>query len=83
MAYHTNAGSNTLHPRMFHVLCIGPNNNVTGYLIFKLSTKQILTTMKYKSPVLMPEDLIEAINETDSFTTNIHINHFDNDHYTT
>ena len=30
----------------------------------------------------MPEDLIEAINEMDTFTTNIQINHFDSDHYT-
>ena len=30
----------------------------------------------------MPEDLIEAINEMNTFATNIHINHFDSDHYT-
>ena len=28
-------------------------------------------------------DLIKTINEKDSFTTNIQINHFDSDHYTT
>ena len=31
----------------------------------------------------MYEDLINTINEQDSFTTNIHINHFDSNHYTT
>ena len=31
----------------------------------------------------MPEDLIEAINKTGSFTTIIQIKHFDNDQYTT
>ena len=30
----------------------------------------------------MPENLIEAINEMDKFTTNIQIDHFDSDHYT-
>ena len=30
----------------------------------------------------MPEDLIETINEMDTFTTNIQINYFDSDHYT-
>ena len=81
MAYDNNARSNTLYTRTLHALYIGPNDNGTGHLIFKLSTKQILTTLKYK-PVPMPEDLIKAINETDSFTTNIQINHFDSDHYT-
>ena len=31
----------------------------------------------------MYEDLIKTINEHDSCTTNIHINHFDSNHYTT
>ena len=38
--------------------------------------------MKYK-PVPMPEDLLETINQKDSFTTNIQIDHFDSDHYKT
>ena len=70
-----------LYPRTLHVLYIGPNDNCTGHKVFKLSTKQILTTLKYK-PVPMSDDLIEAINEMDTFTTNIQINHFDSDHYT-
>ena len=44
--------------------------------------KQILTTLKYK-PVHMYENLIKTINEQDSFTTNIHIDRFDSNHYTT
>ena len=70
MAYDNNVRSNKLYPRILYALYIGPNNNGTGHLIFKLSTKQILTTMKYK-PVPIPEDLIKTINEPDSFTTKI------------
>ena len=66
MAYDTNTGSNTLYPRTFYALYIGPNNNGIGHLIFKLSMKQILTTIKYQ-PVSMPENLFEAIDETHLF----------------
>ena len=79
MAYDTNVGNNTLRPRTFFVLYIGPNDNGIGHLIFKLSTKQILITMKYQ-PVSVPEDLIKAINETDSFINKIQINHFCSDY---
>ena len=44
MAYDTNAGDNTLHPKMIYALYIEPNNNDIGHLIFKLSTKQIPTS---------------------------------------
>ena len=47
MAYDTNAGSNILYPRTLCALYIGSNNNSIGHLIFKVSTKQLLTTMKY------------------------------------
>ena len=80
MAYNNTTRSNTLYLRRFYTLYIGPNDNGTGHLIFKLSTKHI-PTLKY-IPVPMPEDLIEVINEMDTFTTNIQINHFDSDHYT-
>ena len=49
MAYNNNAGSNTLYPRTFYALYIGPNDNDIGHLIFKLSTQQLLTTMRYQS----------------------------------
>ena len=50
--------------------------------MFKQSTNQILTTLKYE-PIPMPEDLIKATNEKESFTTIIQTNYFDSDHYTT
>ena len=46
MAYNTNAENHTLYPRTFYALHIGPNDNGIGHLIFKLSSKQISTTMK-------------------------------------
>ena len=82
MAYNNSARINTLYSRTFYALYIGPNNNSAGYSIFKLSTKQILTTPKYK-PVPTPEDLIKGISETDSLTTIIQIDNFDSDNYTT
>ena len=70
MTYNNNARSNELCPRTFYTLYIGPHDNGSDRLIFKLSTKQILTVLKYK-PVPMPEDPIKVINETDLFTTKI------------
>ena len=70
MAYNNNANNKTLHPRTFYILYIGLDDSSTGHLIFKLETKQILTTPKYK-PVPMPEDLIEAINNMGTFTNKI------------
>ena len=81
MAYDNNARNKTLYQIIFYVLNIGPNDNGTGHLIFKLWTKQILIALKYK-PLPMSEELIETLNEMDTFTTNIKINHFDSDHYT-
>ena len=46
MAYNNYSENSTLYPRTFYALYIGPNDNCISYLIFKLSTKQILTTMK-------------------------------------
>ena len=47
-------------------------------MIFKLSTEQILVSTKYQ-PVHIPTDLTKAINETDSFTNKIQVDHFDSD----
>ena len=74
MAYNTNAGNNTLYPRTFYTLYIGLNNNGIGYLIFKLSIKDTLTTMKYQL-VPVHENLFKTISETDSFTNNTPIDH--------
>ena len=81
MAYNNNAKRDILYPGAFYTLYIGPNYDGTGHLIFKLLTKQILTTPKYK-PVPMLEDLIKTTNEMDTFTTKLQTNHFDSDHYT-
>ena len=65
IAYNTNAGNNTLRPRIFYALYIGPNDDSNGHSMYKLFTNQILVTMKYQSvPVL--EDLIEAISKMDT-----------------
>ena len=45
MAYGNNVRNSTLRPRTFYMICLGPNDNIIGHLIFKLSTKQILITM--------------------------------------
>ena len=47
-------------------------------LIFKFSIKQLLTTPKFQ-PVPMPEDLIQAVNEVDTITKKIQLDHFDSD----
>ena len=76
MAYDTNADDSILYPRILYALYIGPNSNGIGHLIFRLSTKQILTTMKYE-PVTVPENLFKTIK--DKFTTKTQINQFNSD----
>ena len=56
MAYDTNARKNTQCPRTFYALYIRPNNNGNDHLIYKLSTKQIIITIKYQ-PIHLPEEL--------------------------
>ena len=80
IAYNTNPINSTLCPRLFYALYIGPNNGDNSHLIYKLSTDQILVTIKYQS-VPVPKDLIEAVNETDSSDNKIHVNHFNNDYF--
>ena len=80
MAYDINAENSTLCPRTLYALYVGPNDNGIGYLIFRLSKKQILTTMKRK-PVPVPENLFKSTNEKDPFTTKIQINRFDSDRF--
>ena len=65
--------------RRFYAFYIKPNDDSNGHLIYKLSMDQILVTMKYQS-IPVPEDLIEAISETDSSDNKIQVNHFDSDH---
>ena len=80
MAYDTNAENSIFYPRAFCALYIEPNNNSICYLIFKLSTKHILSIMK-KEPVPVPENLFKSINEMDTYTTKIQINRFDSDYF--
>ena len=72
---------NALYPKILYVLYIRPKDNGIGHLIFKISTKQILNTMKYQ-PIPVPEDLLEAINKMDSFTTKIQIDRFHSNRFT-
>ena len=80
MAYNANAKNNTLCQKTFYALYIGPNDNGNSHLIFKLSTKQILITIKYQ-PIHVPKDLFEVINKTDSFNHKIQVNNFGSDHF--
>ena len=54
MAYNTNFGNDTLCPRTFYALYIGPNDIGNGHLIFKLSTKQMLVITKHQ-PINVPK----------------------------
>ena len=58
MAYDVKTSNKTTHPRAFYALYIGPNDNSTGHSVFKLSTRQLLTTSKCK-PVPMPEEVLQ------------------------
>ena len=80
MARNTNVENSTFYPRTFYVSYIGPNDNGIGHLIFKLSTKLILTTMKHK-PVPVSKNLFKLINEKDTFTIKIQIDWFNSDRF--
>ena len=80
LAYNNNDDNHTLRLRTFYILYIGPNDSGNSHLIFKLSTKQILVTIKYQ-PIRVPENIIKAINETDSFNNKIQTNRFDSDNF--
>lgn len=41
---------------------IGPNDRGTGYSVFKLSTKSMIVTPRYK-PIPMPDNAIEVLNQ--------------------
>ena len=77
IAYNTKFEYKTLHPRVFYVLYIRPNDVDNGHLIYGLSTDQILVTKEYQS-IHMPENLIEAISETSSSDNKIQVIHFNN-----
>ena len=60
MAYDIKASNKTLHQRKFYALFIEPNDGGTGHSVFRLSTKQLLTTPKCEH-VPMPEDVFQHI----------------------
>ena len=47
--YDNKNGNKTLRPRVFYALYIKQNDIGNGYLIYRLSTDQILVTKKYQS----------------------------------
>ena len=55
---------------LFYALYVKPNDNGIGHLIYRISMKQILSTMKYK-PVSAPENQFKSINEKNTFITKI------------
>ena len=57
MAYDVTASNNTIHQRAFFALYIGPNDSSTDHIVFKLSTKQLITTPKCK-PKPMAENIV-------------------------
>ena len=58
---------------------IRPNENSNGHLIYRLSTDQIVITKDYQT-VTVPEDLIDAISETDSYDNKSQVDDFDTIH---
>ena len=76
IACNNKAGNNKLHPKVFYALYVKINDDNNSHLIYKISTGQILVTMKYQS-VPVPENLIKLTNKTDSSDNKIQIDHFD------
>ena len=62
MACNVTFNNITAHPRAYFVLYIGPNNSSSGHIVFKLSTKQLVTTPKCK-PKPMAEDIVTVVND--------------------
>ena len=53
----------TLHPISFYTLYIKPNEGGSGYLIYRLSTDQIVVTKEYQT-VPLPEDIGNTLFES-------------------
>ena len=62
MAYNVKARNKTTHPREFFALYIGPNDSGTGHIVFKLSTKRLVTTLRCK-PWPMADNIFAVVNE--------------------
>ena len=61
MAYDVTSSNKTIDPRAFFGLYIRPNDSGTCHTVFKLRTKQLVTTPKYK-PKPLAEDIVKVIN---------------------
>ena len=48
-------------PRAFHALYIESNDGGTGHSVFKLSSKKLVVTTRWK-PIPMPDGVIEVVN---------------------
>ena len=79
VAYDNKVKNRTLRPRIFYALYVRPNDDGNRHLIYRLSTDQILVTKEYQS-IPVPEDLIEAISETESYSNKNQTNRFDTNH---
>ena len=62
IAYGVASSNKTTDARAFFALYIRPNDSSTGHMVFKLSTKRLVTTPKCK-PKPMAEDVVEVVNE--------------------
>ena len=62
MTYNLTASNKTTYSRAFFALYMGPNDSGSGHIVFKLSTKQLVTTPKCKLKP-MAEDIAVVVNE--------------------
>ena len=67
--------------KVFYALHIRPNDIGNRHLIYKLSINQILITKDYQA-VPVSDDLIEAMNKTNSYDNKIQVMHLKNNHST-
>ena len=72
IAYNNKVGNKTLHPRILYALYIRPNDIGNEYLVYRLSTDQILVKREYQS-VHASEDLIEPMSKTNSYDNKIQV----------
>ena len=74
LTYDIRANNKTSRPKVFYALYIGSNDGGTGHSVFKLSTKQMIITPKFKL-VPMPDNVINVVNnmrEDKGMTSGIH-----------
>ena len=62
LAYDVKLNNKTSKTRAFYALYIGPNDGSTDHSVFKLSTKTMIVTPRYKT-ILMPDDMIAVVNQ--------------------